>query len=367
MIMCLKKVNEMSKSAIEQIELAKERPGLRQNRKAVHANRMLLLILLFVFLFSFTVGTYKLSFGVIIKIFYDRIFGISDHFSVNVETVIFAVRMPRIIAAMTIGCALSAAGSAYQGLFRNPMVAPDILGASGGAGFGAALGLLLSLNSLAVQSLSFLFGLAAVMATVGISAVISRDGGGSLLTLILTGMVISSLTQAFISLIKYIGDPEDKLPEITFWLMGGLSTITMRDIYLMLIPIVVGMIPLYLLRWRLNILSFGDEEAAALGINTRRMKIIVIICSTLITAASVSVAGIIGWIGLIIPHLARMIVGPNYKAALPASILIGSIYLTLVDDVARMFTAELPLGVLTSLVGAPFFLYLLLKGRRGWS
>ncbi|MCL1632530.1 iron ABC transporter permease [Sporolactobacillus sp. CPB3-1] len=275
--------------------------------------------------------------------------------------------MPRIIAALIIGGALSVAGSSYQGLFRNPMVSPDILGASGGAGFGAALGLLLSLDAFEVQMLSFLCGLGAVLAAVGIHSIIKRDGGGSLLSLIMIGIVISSLAQAFISLIKYVGDPEDKLPVITFWLMGSLSTVTMNDLFFLLIPVIIAIVPLYLLRWHLNILSFGDEEATALGVNVRKMKLVVIICSTLATAVTVSVAGVIGWIGLIIPHLARMLVGPNYKRALPASLLIGSIYLILVDDLARMFTMELPLGILTSLVGAPFFLYLLFKGRRGWS
>ncbi|MFT8317392.1 MAG: iron ABC transporter permease [Sporolactobacillus sp.] len=357
----------MSKSASGALVLAKGKSKRLKKEKAVYLNWFLLLILFLVALVSFTVGSYKLSLGAVVTIFYDRLMGITDSFGSNIDTVVFLVRMPRIIAALIIGCALSVAGSSYQGLFRNPMVAPDILGASGGAGFGAALGLLLSLNSFEVQILSFLCGLGAVLAAVGINSVISRNGGGSLLTLIMTGIVISSLAQAFISLMKYIGDPDNKLPEITFWLMGSLSTITMNDLLFLLIPVCLAVVPLFLLRWRLNILSFGDEEATALGINTRRMKMVVIVCSTLATAATVSVAGIIGWIGLIIPHLARMIVGPNYKLALPASLLIGSIYLILVDDVARMFTVELPLGILTSLIGAPFFLYLLLKGRRGWS
>ena len=217
------------------------------------------------------------------------------------------------------------------------------------------------------QIISFVFGLAAVLITLGINSAINRGEEGSVLSLILTGMVISSLCQAFIALIKYVGDTEDKLPEITFWLLGGLTTTTSKDILIMIVPMFIGLIPLFLLRWNLNVLSFGGEEARSLGVNTYRMKAIVIICSTLITAASVSIGGIIGWVGLIIPHLARMIVGPNYKVALPASMIIGSIYLLLVDDIARgIFTAEIPLGILTSLIGAPFFIYLLLKGRRGW-
>lgn len=322
----------MNKNSSNALTLTKCRVKRIKREKDSYIILLLLLILLIVFAFSFCIGSYKLSIGEVITIFYGRLMGISNSFGANVDTVVFLVRMPRIIAALIIGGALSVAGSSYQGLFRNPMVSPDILGASGGAGFGAALGLLLSLDAFEVQMLSFLCGLGAVLAAVGIHSIIKRDGGGSLLSLIMIGIVISSLAQAFISLIKYVGDPEDKLPVITFWLMGSLSTVTMNDLFFLLIPIIIAIVPLYLLRWHLNILSFGDEEATALGVNVRKMKLVVIICSTLATAVTVSVAGVIGWIGLIIPHLARMLVGPNYKRALPASLLIGSIYLILVDD-----------------------------------
>ncbi|MEY7998770.1 FecCD family ABC transporter permease [Clostridium sp. Mt-5] len=339
----------------------------KSNNKRFYANWTFLMLLIIVFLFSFTIGSYTLPISEIINVFYAKITGAATAYGPNVENVIFKVRMPRIFAAMLIGCALSAAGSAYQGLFRNPMVAPDILGASGGAGLGAAIGLLFSFSSIEVQIISFIFGLAAVLVTLGINSAINRGGEGSVLSLILTGMVIASLCQAFISIIKYVGDPENKLPEITFWLMGGLSTVTVRDVLIIIVPMIIGLGPLLILRWNLNVLSFGDEEASSLGINTYKMRAIVIVCSTLVTAASVSIGGIIGWVGLIIPHLARMIVGPNYKVALPASMLIGSIYLLLVDDIARgIFTTEIPLGILTSLIGAPFFIYLLVKGRRGW-
>lgn len=330
---------------------------------------MILFIIIFVivFILSFTVGSYHVSTSEIINIFYAKLTGsFSTLYGSNVENVIFKIRMPRIFAAVMIGAALSVAGSAYQGLFRNPMVSSDILGASGGAGLGAAIGLLLSFNSVQVQSTSFILGLIAVLLTYSISSVINR-GEGSILSLILTGMVVANICSAFISIIKYVGDPDNKLPEITFWLMGGLSTVTVRDVLIMIIPMIVGFVPLFILRWKLNVLSFGDEEASSLGVNVKGMRAIVIVCSTLITSVSVSVGGMIGWVGLIIPHLARMIVGPNYKVALPASMIIGSIYLLIVDDVARsLFTMEIPLGILTSLIGAPFFIYLLLKGRRGW-
>lgn len=318
------------------------------------------------FLISFTLGRYAISIPEILNIFFSKIFGLKVTWPDTVETVIFKVRIPRILAAMLVGAALSISGASYQGLFKNPMVSPDILGASAGAGFGAAVGILMSLGIVGIQVSSFLFGLGAVALTFVINTIIGR-GNNAVLILVLTGMVVSTLFSSFISMTKYLADPYSKLPAITFWLMGGLSSISMKDVKMILIPILLGAIPLVLLRWKLNVLSFGEEEAKALGIDTSKLRLVIIICSTLLTAASVSICGMIGWIGLIIPHLARMLVGPNYKVLLPASLLIGSTFLLLVDDVARSaFPLEIPLGILTSLIGAPFFIYLLLKGKRGW-
>ena len=192
-------------------------------------------------------------------------------------------------------------------------------------------------------------------------------GNDSTLLLVLTGMVVTSLFSSAIALIKYVADPDLKLREITFWLMGGLSAIRMNDLKIILIPMILGAVPLLLLRWRLNVLSFGDEEAQAMGIDTSRLRLITIICSTLLTASTVSIGGIIGWVSLVIPHLARMLVGPNYSILLPTSLLVGGLYLLIVDNVARcMFAMEIPLGILTSVIGAPFFIYLLMHGKRGW-
>ncbi len=328
---------------------------------------ILMLMPVIAVMISFTLGRYGIPIPEVIKVFFARISGTGTTVIPSaVETVIFKVRIPRIIAAMLVGGALSMSGAAYQGLFKNPMVSPDILGASAGAGFGAALGILMSLGIAGIQIFSFLFGLAAVGLTFLISSIIGRNNN-ALLVLVLTGMVVSTLFSSFISLTKYLADPYSKLPAITFWLMGGLSSIGMSDIKMILVPIILGTVPLILLRWRLNVLSFGEEEAKALGIDTSKLRAVIIVCSTLLTAASVSVCGMIGWIGLIIPHLARMLVGPNYKVLLPASLLIGSTFLLLVDDVARsVFPLEIPLGILTSMIGAPFFIYLLLKGKRGW-
>ncbi|PKO20108.1 iron ABC transporter permease [candidate division BRC1 bacterium HGW-BRC1-1] len=282
------------------------------------------------------------------------------------ETVLFNVRLPRIIVATFVGAALAASGAAYQGIFKNPMVSPDLLGASAGASFGVALGIMLGFPMIGIQLAAFATGLLAVGITVAISARLARDQD-SILVMVLSGIVVGSIFMSFVTLIKSVADPYSKLPAITFWLMGSLSGVTSADVGLLVLPMVIGIVPLFLLRWRMNVLSLGDEEALALGINTTRLRLIVVASSTLMIAASVSVSGVVGWVGLVIPHFARLLVGPDYRALLPASLLIGGTYLLLVDDVARSATAtEIPLGVLTSLIGAPFFVYLLARVKRGW-
>lgn len=332
--------------------------------KRIPIQIILILILLFIFLISFSVGRYSVTPKELIYIFYAKITGIPKTWSDNIESVIFQIRLPRIIAALIIGASLSVSGASYQCLFKNPMVSSDILGASAGAGFGAAIALLLSFNMAGVEFLAFVFGMGAVFATYIISKIIGR-GNSTTLILVLTGIVISSLFQSLISLIKYVADPDSKLPAITFWLMGGISNITANEIYLLLASFIIGIIPILLLRWKLNILAFGDEEAKSLGINVDRMRVILIFCSTLLTASSVAMAGMVGWVGLVIPHVTRLIVGPNYKTLIPSSVIIGASYLLLIDDISRtIFPMEIPLGILTSLIGAPFFLSILLKARK---
>ena len=338
--------------------------GVIENRGAGWKIIILLFTLIFIFIFSFALGRYPVPPGQLLEVLASQIITMEPTWNVTVETVIFQVRLPRILAAILVGAALSTAGAAYQGMFKNPLVSPDILGASAGAGFGAALGIYFSFSMVGIQLMAFVGGLLAVGLTYGISIRIRHD---PMLALVLSGVMIGSLFTAAISCIKYIADPYDKLPAITFWLMGSLASITSRDVYMVLIPIILGGLLLYLLRWRLNVLAMGEEEAQVLGINTRAMKTIVIICCTLMTAASVSISGLIGWVGLVIPHLARMIVGPNYQVLLPASILLGGAYLLLVDDLARLIASmEIPLGILTALIGVPFFLYLLLNSKWGW-
>lgn len=279
----------------------------------------------------------------------------------SLPTVLLNVRLPRILGALITGGVLAIAGTTYQGIFRNPMVSPDILGITSGAGFGAALAILLSLNVFGIQLLSFAFGLGAVSLSYSISRVLGKNND-TILMLVLSGMMISSLFGAFISLIKYIADPDSKLPAITFWLMGSLSNLTLKDVVNMIPSLIVGTVPLFALGWRLNVLSFGEEEAKTLGVNTNRLRLIVIVASSLITASVVSVTGLIGWVGLIIPHFARFIIGPDHQKLLPFSFLLGALFMLWVDNIARSATSlEIPIGIITAIIGAPFFLLFLAK------
>lgn len=336
-----------------------------------HANELFIIAILAVGLgalicVSFAFGRYPVSLRELGAYFLPIFNGGADGLSDTVKSVISKIRMPRIAGAVLVGAALSVSGASYQGIFRNPMVSPDILGASAGAGFGAALGILLSVPTSFIQLMSFGFGLAAVALSYTISKAVGQRENTTLV-LVLSGMVISSLFSAFVSIIKYVADPYSKLPEITFWLMGSLSSISVHDLGIAAIPALLGILFLMAIRWRLNVLAFGDEEAASLGVDTGKLRLAVILCSTLVTSSVVSVSGQIGWVGLVIPHLSRMLVGPNYKYLLPTSLLVGGIFLLLVDNIARnLLQVEIPLGILTAIIGAPFFVYLLLHGRKGW-
>lgn len=279
------------------------------------------------------------------------------------DNVFLMIRLPRIAAALLVGAGLSLAGVVYQGMFRNPMVSPDILGASTGAGFGAAMAILLGASYFMITVSSFFFGILAVAA----AYLASRFGKmNETLAMILAGMVISSLFSAGTSFVKLVADTQEQLPAITYWLMGSLSSIKGKDVKFILLPMLIGIVPLFILRWRINLLTVEDETAKTMGMNTRRIRMVVVLCATLLTAASVSVSGMIGWVGLVIPHFCRMIFGYDYRRLVPCSILFGATFLLVVDDIARVATtAEIPLGILTSFVGAPLFLYLLVTGGKG--
>lgn len=335
--------------------------------KAAPVIVILTIILIAWVLISFTLGRYDMTVLDVLKVAANQLFGMETFSESTHITVVTQVRFPRVIAALVIGAALAAAGASYQGLFKNPMVSPDLLGASAGAGFGASFALLMGGNMYIVQLSAFICGIVAVLLTYFVSTAVSK-GDSMTLTLVLTGMVVTALFQAFITMTKYVADPDDKLPSITYWLMGGLSSIRVEDLPMLLIPVVVGIVPMLLFRNQLNALSFGDEEARALGVNTKFIRGLFIFCATLVTAASVAAAGMVGWVGLVIPHLARMIVGPNHKVLLPASLLLGALYILIIDDLCRcLFAIELPLSVLTAIIGAPFFIYLLTSGKKTWA
>ena len=280
--------------------------------------------------------------------------------------VVMELRLPRIVGAVLVGAALSVSGAAYQVMFRNPMVSPTILGVSAGAAFGAAIAILLSLPVLVVHLTTFGGGLLAVAITYVVGVKFCR-GGNTTLAIILSGIIVSTLFTSLLSMIKYVANPYDKLPVIVYWLMGSLASITRDNLILPLLLMAAAFLPLYFLRWKINLLSFGEEEEKSLGIPVERLRLTVIICATLMTAAAVSISGIIGLVGLVVPHLVRFIVGPDFRFLLPGSALMGGLFLLASDNLARtLWTMEIPLGILTSLFGVPFFLYLLIKYHHSW-
>jgi iron complex transport system permease protein len=335
-----------------------------QTSKPDYKLRFAILTAVFVacFLSSFLLGRYPVSLGDLIKVLLSRVFPVEQTWPDAVQNVILNVRLPRIMAAVLIGMALSAAGAAYQGIFRNPMVSPDILGASSGAGFGAALAIFIGLGYAAISTFAFIAGLLAVI----LAYVLSRlSRSNAVIGMVLAGIMIGNLFMSGTSYIKLVADTDSQLPAITYWLMGSLAGIRNSDLIFAAVPVIAGLLPLFLLRWRINILTVGDEEAKSLGINTGLLRGIIVAFATLATAASVSISGMIGWVGLVIPHVTRMIFGFDYRRIMPASMLLGACYLLVVDDIARIFTtSEIPLGILTSFVGAPVFIYLLLSGGK---
>lgn len=324
----------------------------------------LLVLPLIVGFASLFLGRFPISVHTMLRVLLSRVFPVQVNWPSTVETVVFNIRLPRVVLAMCIGAGLSASGAAFQGMFQNPLVSPDILGVTSGAGFGAALGILLGRNTAMIQTSAFVFGLVAVAMSYLIARVYKTT---PTLMLVLAGVVVGAIFSALISLVKYVADPQQKLPAIVFWLMGSLAAVSEKDVLTSAPPILAGIIGLLAIRWRINVMSMGDEEARSLGARTEITKAIIIVCATVTNAAAVSVCGIIGWIGLVIPHVGRMLVGPDHKVLLPASIALGAAYLVLIDDVARTLTsAEIPLGVLTALLGAPFFALLLRRTKGEW-
>lgn len=308
---------------------------------------------------AFAVGRYPISVAELLSLF------AGNSVPANVETVVMQVRGPRVLAALLVGAALAAGGTAYQGMFRNPLVSPDILGVSTGAALGAVLAILLSQGILMTQAFAFGGGLAAVALVYGVG--LRMRGHDPLLALVLTGVVIGTLFGSAIALVKYLADPYNQLPAITFWLLGSLASIAPADLKIAAPLALAGLVPMLLLRWRMNLLALPDDEARALGVDTVRLRTLVVACATLMTASVVSISGIIGWVGLLIPHAARLLVGPDFGRLLPLAMLMGAAFMLAVDTLCRTLAAiEVPPGVLTALIGTPVFLWLFAAARRSW-
>ncbi|HAD87438.1 MAG TPA: iron ABC transporter permease [Rhodospirillaceae bacterium] len=313
-----------------------------------------------------TVGRYPVSMIDVARILWEGMTGLPRDLGDSARAVVLDIRVPRLTAALLVGVALSAAGATYQSVFRNPLVAPDILGVTSGAGLGAVLAIFLSLPVAAIQAMAFVFGLGAVTLVYSVARAV-RGAHDPILVLVLAGVVIGAVMGAGIAVLTYLADPYDQLPAITFWLMGSLAGVTFADLATAWPAVALGLVPLLFLRWRVNLMSLGDDEARALGVDTERLRLVLVVCATLATSAVVAIAGTIGWVGLIIPHMARFLVGPEFSRLLPATILLGAIYLLGVDTLARAATTvEIPLGVLNAFVGAPLFLWVLARARLSW-
>lgn len=283
----------------------------------------------------------------------------------TMRNVIFNIRLPRVLLSLLAGAGLSVAGASFQGLFSNPLATPDTLGVATGASFGAALGILLGCNMFMTQVCALMMGMLAVAIVYTVSRV---RGGTNMVMIILGGMVVSSLFSALVSMIKYVADPQDVLPAITFWLMGSLSATNFQTLLLGAPFILAGTAMIFVLRWRLNVLSLNEDEAHTLGVNVNLLRLLVILASTMITASVVSMCGLIGWVGLLIPHISRMLFGNDNRRVIPASIGLGAIFMLLIDTLARTVSAsEIPVSILTAVIGAPVFIILLRRtgGIRG--
>lgn len=318
-----------------------------------------------VFVVSFCLGRYDISVPEILSTFVNHFVNPDAIEDANMERSLFNVRLPRICIVMIVGAGLAVAGASYQGMFKNPLTSPDLLGASAGASLGAGIAIIAGFPNIVVQIAAFVGGIVAVACAVGLTRMVKYD---AILSLVLGGILVSSLFNAGMSLVKLLADSNSRLPELTYWLMGSFNDVNTGDLLLLIPPALVAFALLLSQAWKLNVLSFGDEEARSMGINTSRTRVLVIVASTLLTSISVAVAGVIGWIGLVIPHLARAIVGPNYKVLLPTSMALGAAFLCLVDDVARnLMAVEIPIGILTAILGVPFFVIIFKRNMKGWN
>ncbi|MCG6903726.1 MAG: iron ABC transporter permease [Rhodobacter sp.] len=358
----------MKPSIESSLKAGRDRPGIGGILASVPLVAVLIVLLVLCILYSVTLGRYDLSVADVALILWDNIAPVSSRTWEPVEeTVVELVRLPRILAAVVVGFGLSISGASLQGLFRNPLVDPGIIGVTSGAGFGGTLAILLGIQGYGLLAISFAFGISSIVLVKFLASVRGRT---SVLTLVLAGVVISAFFSAAISVAKLLADPFQKLPAITYWLMGSIASTNYTDVLLIGVAVVPASIVVYLLRYQINILSLGEERARALGTPVALVQWALLIATAMISAGVVATSGIIGWVGLVIPHIARSIVGANHIRLLPVSGILGAIYLLLVDNLARtVTTSEIPLGIITALIGVPVFAFILrrihLKG--GWS
>lgn len=303
------------------------------------------------------IGRYHLNMGQTLQVLFSGITG--NNVSGVEHSVVFNVRLPRIILSAAVGAGLACSGAAFQSLFTNPLATPDTLGVASGASFGAVLVMMMGGNLIFVQLGALVFGMISCLLVFVIGRTKNKT---SIVMVVLAGMVISALFQALLSLLKYVADPEDQLPAITYWLMGSMSGATYKNLLLGLPFIILGLVILIILRWRLNILSLSEDEVRSLGVNIKRLRVVIITAASMITASCISMCGQVGWVGLLVPHIARMLCGSNNKSVIPVSISLGSVFMLAMDTVSRSASAaEIPISILTAIIGAPFFIALLKK------
>jgi iron complex transport system permease protein len=339
-----------------------DRSALRQQSPQT-AIALLAFLLLLTAVASLGIGRYDIPVRRVVEILLDPLIASATPISTIENNVVFTVRLPRILLALFSGAGLALSGAALQGVFRNPLVGPQIMGVSSGAAFGGTLAILLSLPRFGLLGTSFAFGLLALILVYGLNSLVARR---NILALVLAGVVISGFFGALVSLAQYLADTEDKLPTMVFWLLGSFATANSEKLSLIAGPILISGALLLALRWRINLLSIGDEDAQALGVRVERLRWLILALVSSIVAAQVAVSGMIGWVGLVVPHIARMLVGSDHRVMMPASILLGGLYLVIIDDVARTLTAtEIPLGILTALIGTPVFAILLRHSQAG--
>ena len=335
----------------------------KKRRPNILAVYLLFMLLLFGgVVLAVCVGKYPVTPGESIRILWSRLFGLKNGLPNMTQNVVMGLRVPRILASVIVGAALSMSGAAYQGIFKNPLVSPEFLGVSSGACIGAALAILLSMTTFFVSLFAFIGGITAVLLTVSIPSLIKNRSN---LVLVLSGIIVGSALSSVFGFIKYIADPDTQLASITYWTMGSFSYIKLSELLTVLIIIIVPAVILVLLSWWIDVLSLGENEARSLGANVKLVRGIVITCATLLTAGSVCIAGTIGWVGLIIPHFGRMLVGPSNRRLIPLCALIGGLFMLLVDTLTRTVGAsEMPVSILTGIIGAPFYCWLLFRQRR---